>query len=962
MSDKQRVIRWNHSIMRLLLTLAVMLLVLLAIGLFLYLRVNTLLNVYMEEQGKKQAETLSEVTSRQFEGELKALSTVASEFTKVEEVSVDAISAMQEADHESRIGVQRVDETPYFGVPYGADTFECIESAIHGEQAISYVQGKGLMFCVPAFRDKNVAYVIYRIYPESKLYSHVGVAGYSGFGSVCIMDREGHVVIPARAGENEEKMLFGNRNVDDGFQELARELFTTGSAATFRSTDNGEQMLFAAEIAGSEFYLKGYVPKRVVQEGVEYVAMLVILVFLILAALVFLGGFLLTRLEIRAQESEQLREASLVAEKSNAAKSDFLANMSHEIRTPINAMLGMNEMIIRESDNERVRNYADNIDSAGKNLLSIINDILDFSKIEAGRMEITEAPYQLSSLLNDVSNMILFRARTKDLEFRVDVDESIPDGLYGDEVRIRQVFVNVLSNAVKYTNEGSVTLRVRAGRLPEEEEALNLIVTVEDTGIGIRQEDIDKLFIKFERVDLLQNRTVEGTGLGLAITQKILQLMGGDIRVQSEYGKGSIFTVTLKQKIVAKEPIGNFRIKFERGLKEIKTYRETFRAKGAKILVVDDTQINLTVIEGLLKKTELGIDTATGGEDALKLTMGTPYDLILMDQRMPKMDGSEAMKRIREQESGCNVHTPVIALTADAMQGARARYLAAGFTDYLSKPVDGHTLETTLVKYLPKEKVVLYEREDAEAAGSAEADESTGGIQTGNGADNAGGIQTGEESSAGGRIRVDTSPEIDVKKIYENCDMLSYEEAIQYLGTDEIMRMTLEQYYEDIKPNADEIEAYLKAGDIRNYTVKVHALKSSSRLIGATALSEEARKLEEAGNAMQDGEDTGAVAEKTEKLLENYRKLSDMIGPYMGTESGGENADYFPEIRQDELYESYDAIAEFAASFDLDSIDLVMEQLKEYRVPDQEQERYTKLKTAVRDSDWEKITQLTKGE
>lgn len=923
MSAERVKFKMSRGMFRLMITLAVMLLMLLAIGLFLYLRVNRLLNVYMEEQGKKQAETISEVTSRQFEGELKALSTVASEFTKVEEVSVDALRAMQESDHESRIGVQRVDGNPYYGVPYGAETFACIENAIHGEQAISYVQGKGLMFCVPAFRDRNVAYVIYRIYPESQLYSHFGVASYSGMGRVMIMDRDGHVVIPTRPESTAEKMLFDDDNVEGGFQELMQELFTTGSAATFRSTEEDEVLLFAAEIESSEFYLKGYVPRDVVQEGVKYVEMLVLLVFGVLAGLVFLGGFLLSRLEMRAQESEQLRAASLVAEKSNAAKSDFLANMSHEIRTPINAMLGMNEMILRESGDERVRTYAGNIDSAGKNLLSIINDILDFSKIEAGKMEIAEAPYQLSTMLIDVSNMIMFRAQSKNLQFFVDVDETLPDGLYGDEVRIRQVLVNVLTNAVKYTNEGSVTLSVSG--MPyetETEERIHLLFMIEDTGIGIKEDDIKKLFHKFERVDLSQNKTVEGTGLGLAITQSILNLMDGEISVESEYGKGSTFTIILPQKIVSNETVGNFHARFKSGRKELQSYRESFRAPDADILVVDDTAINLTVIEGLLKQTEIRIDTALSGEEALKYTLKKSYDLILMDQRMPKMDGMEALQHIREQEGGQNRETPVIALTADAVQGAKSRYLQAGFADYLSKPVDGNTLETMIMQYLPEEKAI--------------------------------------------RTQFNTGSDGQLLTVYEKSPGLSYADAIQYLGTDELLKITLGQFYLDINENADAIESYVKNADYENYTIKVHALKSSARLIGANALSADAKQLEDAGNRItediKNGKNVDAQAQmlhvKTQKLLADYRAYTEVLKPYFQNEAENEVTEYYPEISRDELNEMYAAISEFTETFDIDSIDSLMQQLNEYSIPGDEQQRINALKSAVRNSDWEKMAEI----
>ena len=420
----------------------------------------------------------------------------------------------------------------------------------------------------------------------------------------------------------------------------------------------------------------------------------------------------------QAYEARALKLEKDAADHANRAKSNFLAEMSHEIRTPINAVLGMNEMILRESRNEEVRGYARNVESAGRNLLAIINDILDFSKIEAGRMEIVNAPYRLSSLLNDVGNIALFQARAKGLTFDADVDGTLPDGLYGDEVRVRQVLSNLLNNAVKYTKEGGVTLRVRGTRKGG---ALNLTMSVADRGIGIREEDMKNLFVSFERADEAQNKSIEGTGLGLAIVQNLLRLMNGSIQVKSRYGEGSVFRITIPQGIVLDEPVGDFREKFAQGARDMAAYHETFRAPDARVLVVDDMEMNLTVIYGLLRETGLNIDTAASGAAALALTKDNPYDLILMDQRMPEMDGTEALRRIREQD-GRNRETPAICLTADAVQGARERYLAQGFADYVLKPVEGAVLEAALMKHLPAGKVFRARQEGAQANGAVEKD------------------------------------------------------------------------------------------------------------------------------------------------------------------------------------------------------------------------------------------------
>ncbi|MBQ7593143.1 MAG: response regulator [Synergistaceae bacterium] len=621
-----------------------------------------------------------------------------------------------------------------------------------------------------------------------------------------------------------------------------------------------------------------------------------------------------TRLHREQQErSEQLEEALELAKaamqqarRANSAKSEFLANMSHEIRTPINAVLGMNEMIIRESTSDRITTYARNVESAGRNLLSIINDILDFSKIEAGKMEIAESDYKLSSVLNDVTNMIVFKARQKDLRFDVSVDEELPDELYGDEVRVRQVVTNVLNNAVKYTHEGSVALKVSGEKTYDENGRgnINLVFRISDTGIGIRAEDLPKLFKKFERIDLVQNNTVEGTGLGLSITHNLLQLMNGRIEVESEYGKGSTFIIYLPQRIVNDEPIGNFHDKFDRYVHTMRAYQESFKAPDAHLLVVDDTDMNLTVIEGLLSKTDINLETASSGAEALALTRSQKYDLILMDQRMPQMDGTQTMRHIREQEDGMNLDTPVICLTADAVSGARNKYLEEGFTDYLSKPVESSTLESTLIKYLPPEKIVLQDKSEVEE-------------------------EISQEKSA-------------LEEFYEKTSGLSYSEAIKNCATEEILAKTLQQFYNSISNNLRDIEKFYTEEDIHNYTIKVHALKSSARLIGAQELSSQAAYLEDCGNA----NDIDSIKDLTPDLLANYKSYFEKLSPLYAQDESAEVID--PE----RLHEAYEAIKEFASMFDSDSIDGIIAMLREYRMPENEIERFNQVSTCADSADW----------
>ena len=566
--------------------------------------------------------------------------------------------------------------------------------------------------------------------------------------------------------------------------------------------------------------------------------------------------------EMRVEEQRQAYEARALklekeaADQANQAKSDFLADMSHEIRTPINAVLGMNEMIQRESGRARgladsdaeaakgafdnINAYAGNVERAGRNLLAIINDILDFSKIEAGKITIEDGEYQLSSVLNDVSNMVLFKAREKGLQFAIDVDEKLPDGLRGDEVHVRQILTNILNNAVKYTNQGSVSMSVRCAEddVLEVGQVVHLIVSVRDTGVGIKPEDLEKLFAKFQRVDLNTNSTVEGTGLGLAITQSLLSMMGGSIDVETVYGEGSTFTITLPQGVSSAEPVGDIQARFEKHMRSERAYEDVFSAPDAHILIVDDTPINITVAIGLLKGTEMQIDTALGGSEALALTQENAYDLVLLDQRMPKMDGIETLHLMRSQETGLNKATPVICLTADAVIGARERYLAEGFTDYLTKPIDSQLFTQMLMKYLPDEKVIEVR---------------------------------GIEQTALDLDSADDLPHAFASLRQEGIDP---DVGLQYCQDDlSLYRSLLQEYAHDAAEKAESLRRCYDARDWENYSIAVHSLKSSSKMIGAMQIFDVAARLEAAAD---DGRLSDMDAEH-EAMLEQYDAVVEVI-------------------------------------------------------------------------------------
>ena len=402
-----------------------------------------------------------------------------------------------------------------------------------------------------------------------------------------------------------------------------------------------------------------------------------------------------TDLTNRMKYINELNEAKKNADKANATKSAFLANMSHEIRTPLNAVLGMDEMIMREDDIDEIHSHAASIMHAGKSLLSIIDDILDFTKIESGMMHIITNDYRVSEEIRELYNIVTFRAKKKGLDLYFDIDPNIPKILHGDEIRIRQILINIINNAVKYTKSGWVKVSLKAEFTDDSN--MVLIGTVEDTGIGIKKEDITKLFDKFQRLDESINHKVEGTGLGLSIVYNLLQMMNGSINVQSVYQRGSLFTVRIPQAIVDKTPVGTVDLTYST---VTSNYKESFTAPDAKLLVVDDNQINLTIVKGLLKKTLMNIDLASSGRECLDMVTKNSYDMILLDHMMPEMDGLEVLAKLKVMDNNLSKDCSVIALTANAIVGAKEQYLSAGFDDYLSKPIDYNELESVIKKHL----------------------------------------------------------------------------------------------------------------------------------------------------------------------------------------------------------------------------------------------------------------------
>lgn len=514
------------------------------------------------------------------------------------------------------------------------------------------------------------------------------------------------------------------------------------------------------------------------------------------------------------------------------AKSSFLANMSHEIRTPINAVLGMNEMILREAQDEEIHGYAQNIQSAGTALLSLINDILDISKIESGKMELMPEKYQLGSLLYDILLVVQPRIEKKGLQLILELDENIPNELYGDEVRIRQIITNILTNAVKYTEEGSVTFRVQMER--KDTRHLTLKVAVKDTGIGIK-ESKEVLFASFQRGGDLRAHHIEGTGLGLSITRQLLEMMGSELEMESVYGQGSLFYFDLVQTVLGEEPMGNLNDLYQKRLSQEQKYRESLTAPDARVLVVEDNAMNQKVVKSLLKQTLVQIDLAEDGVGCLEKCAHNHYDLILMDHLMPHMDGVEAFHRLREDKQGINYRTPVIILTANAVAGMKQQYLDEGFNGFLSKPIQGTLLEETLRQYLPEELVTIAEQEEA-----VDCEE--------------------QENRQALRQAVDDLGLVD----------MDVDDAWQYSsGTVSDVLENIEGYLTDSLANRERIKKEYGAQNWNDFKIHVHALKSTSRIVGAVHMAYLAEQMEKAAGS----EDISYIKKNFEELLFEHEQL-----------------------------------------------------------------------------------------
>ena len=605
---------------------------------------------------------------------------------------------------------------------------------------------------------------------------------------------------------------------------------------------------------------------------------------------------------------EQLQYEKERATMANASKSSFIAHISHEIRTPINAILGMDEMIIRESKEEKSRQYASDISQAANTLYGIINDVLDMSRMESGKMDIFPVEYSLNQLVYDVVAMQKPRIEAKQLDFFVDINPSLPSEYYGDDVHLKQIISNLLSNAVKYTHEGFIKITVDGEYRGD---FVDLFFEIKDTGIGIKEEDISKLFIAFERIEESRNRNIEGTGLGMTITNTLLRLMGSHLNVSSVYGEGSIFSFVITQRIVKAEAIGDY-YKYSKAQEE--PSEVMFTAPGVKILVVDDNALNRRVFTSLLSRTEIVIDEADSGPQCLEMIRKEQYDIIFLDQMMPDMDGIDTIKAIKNDDGHVNSNTPIILLTANSTREAKEVYRQAGFDSYLTKPIFSNQLEKIIRTYVSSFKIL--------------------------------------NSKKAAPIKVSSKPD-NWKNDLPKIRGIDWTDALKHLPTQDVLFSTLREFRKGIESESAVLDEYFEHLEVEEnlelFRIKCHSIKSSAGAIGAEMLYEGAKELEEAA---KEG-NLAIIREKYPYMINYYRSFSERLAEFDdGDITKNSNIDFPQVLALIEMVrlEMYDLNKDNA----LEALD----EIETYLYPKDIQTKITNLREAVIGLDSEKVSDL----